>query len=111
MSDSAYCVVRLDVLGGDEIAAVADRVEAFLRERGLLGEPRERGWAPGRRYREVLASGAVEWPPERGGGLRMDHLGWNHVEIDRRWGDHLATEAFEPPACPSCGTTAREADC
>lgn len=111
MSDSAYHVVRIDVLDAAGIAAAAARAEAFLRARGLLGEPREEGWAPGSGYRAALAPGAVEWPPERGGGLRMDHLGWNHVEIDRRWCDHFAVEAFEPPACPRCGTAAAEADC
>ena len=111
MGDSSYCVVRLDVLSDAEIAAAADRIEAFLRHRGVLGEPGERGWAPGPRYRDVLAPGAVEWAPEHGGGLRMDHVGWNHVEIDRRWGDQFAVDAFEVPTCPTCGTPAREADC
>lgn len=111
MSDTAYSVVRLDVLDEAEITAVAERAEAFLRSRGLLGEVRETGWAPGPRFREVLDPQVPQWAAEKGGGYRMERLDYNHLEVDRRWGDHFAIEAFEAPACPACGTAAVEDDC
>lgn len=111
MSDTAYHVVRIDVLDGAGVVAAARRAEAFLRGRGLLGEERNEGWAPGPGHRAVLALGAVAWAPTKGGGLRMDHIGWNHVAIVEDWCDHFAIEAFEPPRCPRCGAPAAEDDC
>jgi hypothetical protein len=102
-------LVRLERLPPKDVERVAEEVIGFLRLRRLLGAAKNGGWGPGPAYRSVLTEAAISFYGEQ--PLGMEWIGWNHVEVHRKWQGYFAIEAFGPPLCPRCRRPADEEAC